>query len=102
MMTAANGGAPPTGLRILVDEDEMLLAMTIEDLLDDWGYSGDWPRGLPRRGAVLAGGERLDGAIWTAMSRARKATRWHARLPIGAFHSFSAPATARTVAAGMA
>ena len=23
MMTAANGGAPPTGLRIHVDEDEM-------------------------------------------------------------------------------
>jgi hypothetical protein len=51
MMTAANGGAPPTGLRILVDEDEMLLAMTVGDLLDDWGIQviGPWVTS-PRRG----------------------------------------------------
>jgi CheY-like chemotaxis protein len=53
----------PTGLRVLVVEDEMLLAFLLNDLLVEWGCAVVGPAGHVSKAMVLAGSEELDGAI---------------------------------------
>jgi len=49
--------------RVLVVEDEMLLAMQLEDTLADFGCDVVGPVAHVADGVKLAGSERLDGAI---------------------------------------
>jgi CheY-like chemotaxis protein len=52
-----------TGLRLLVVEDEALVAMALEDMLDDFGCVVVDVAGTLARGVVLAGELNIDGAI---------------------------------------
>ena len=64
-MTAAlreNDGLP-AGLRVLIVEDEMLLAYMLQDMLAEWGCSVVGPAGRVAKAVSLAGSEALDGAI---------------------------------------
>jgi CheY-like chemotaxis protein len=56
---------PLTGLRLLVVEDEALVAMQLEDMLDDLGCVVVDVAGTVSKGVALAGdaGLALDGAI---------------------------------------
>lgn len=65
MTTTARTQQPalPQGLRVLVVEDEALLAMTMEDMLADLGCKVVGPVGRVDQAVLLAGSERLDGAI---------------------------------------
>jgi len=53
----------PKRLRVLVVEDEMLLAMLVEDSLVDFGCDVVGPVARVADGVKLASSERLDGAI---------------------------------------
>jgi DNA-binding response OmpR family regulator len=55
--------SPAERLRVLVVEDEMLLAMQMEDTLADFGCDVVGPVARIADGVELAGSERLDGAI---------------------------------------
>jgi DNA-binding response OmpR family regulator len=55
--------APPQRLRVLVVEDEMLLAMVMEDTLLDFGCDVVGPVARVADGVRIANSERLDGAI---------------------------------------
>jgi CheY-like chemotaxis protein len=59
------GADPLSGLRLLVVEDEALVAMQLEDMLDELGCVVVDVAGTVSRGVALAGdaGLRLDGAI---------------------------------------
>jgi CheY-like chemotaxis protein len=64
-MTAAlreNDGLP-AGLRVLIVEDEMLLAFMLQDMLAEWGCAVVGPAGRVAKAVSLAGSEALDGAI---------------------------------------
>jgi CheY-like chemotaxis protein len=64
-MTAAsreNDGLP-SGLRVLIVEDEMLLAFMLQDMLAEWGCAVVGPAGRVPKALSLAGSEALDGAI---------------------------------------
>lgn len=54
---------PPARLRVLIVEDEMLLAMVMEDTLLDFGCDVVGPVARVTEGVRLANSERLDGAI---------------------------------------
>jgi len=54
---------PPQRLRVLVVEDEMLLAMVMEDALLDSGCEVVGPVARVAEGVRIANSERLDGAI---------------------------------------
>jgi CheY-like chemotaxis protein len=51
------------GLRLLVVEDEMLIAMTIEDVLTDLGCIVVGPAGSVAKALEILKGEEIDGAI---------------------------------------
>ncbi len=51
------------GLRLLVVEDEMLIAMTIEDVLSDLGCTVVGPASSVAKAMDLLGKEEIDGAI---------------------------------------
>ncbi len=53
----------PAGLRVLIVEDEMLLAFMLQDLLAEWGCAVVGPAGRLAKAVLLAGSEALDGAI---------------------------------------
>jgi DNA-binding response OmpR family regulator len=53
----------PKPLRVLVVEDEMLLAMLVEDALVAFGCDVVGPVARVTDGVTLASSERLDGAI---------------------------------------
>jgi len=57
--------ATPTGLRLLLVEDEMMVAMMVEDLLSDLGYMVVEVAGTLARGLAAAANPdlALDGAI---------------------------------------
>ena len=59
----ASSQSPPERCRILVVEDEMLLAMSMEDMLADFGCDVVGPVARIADGVKLANAERLDGAI---------------------------------------
>ena len=59
-MTAADA---LTGLRLLVVEDEALVAMALEDMLDDFGCVVVDVAGTLARGVALAAELNIDGAI---------------------------------------
>jgi DNA-binding response OmpR family regulator len=64
-MTAApreNEGLP-AGLRVLIVEDEMLLAFMLQDMLAEWGCAVVGPAVRVAKALSLAGSEALDGAI---------------------------------------
>lgn len=64
-MTAApmeNDGLP-AGLRVLIVEDEMLLAFMLQDLLAEWGCKVVGPAGRVPKAVSLAESETLNGAI---------------------------------------
>jgi len=63
MTTAAGGRAAAKRVRVLVVEDEMLLAMLMEDTLADFGCDVVGPVGRVTDGVRLAQSERLDGAV---------------------------------------
>ena len=63
MMTATQQSDLPGGLRVLLVEDEMLLAMSFEDMLAELGCEVIGPIGRVAEAVVLAGSERLDGAL---------------------------------------
>lgn len=52
-----------TGKRILVVEDEFIVAAMIADILEDEGAQVIGPAGTLAEGLELAGGERLDAAV---------------------------------------
>jgi CheY-like chemotaxis protein len=54
---------PLTGLRLLVVEDEALVAMALEDMLGDFGCVVEGVAGTVSRGVALAEALPLDGAI---------------------------------------
>lgn len=54
---------PPERFRVLVVEDEMLLAMLMEDTIADFGCDVVGPVARVADGVRLANTERLDGAI---------------------------------------
>ena len=63
-MTAPTARAPPPErLRVLVVEDEMLLAMVMEDILVDFGCEVVGPVARVADGVRIASSVRLDGAI---------------------------------------
>jgi DNA-binding response OmpR family regulator len=65
-MTTANAPCPaelPTGLRVLVVEDEMLIAMLLEDVLQERGCKVIGPVGRVTKAVPLANMEPLDMAI---------------------------------------
>ncbi|HEX5508282.1 MAG TPA: response regulator [Pseudolabrys sp.] len=63
-MTEVSGDKlPPERARVLVVEDEMLLAMLMEDTLADFGCDVVGPVAHIADGLRLANTERLDGAI---------------------------------------
>jgi DNA-binding response OmpR family regulator len=65
-MTAANTprlAGLPTGLRVLVVEDEMLIAMLLEDILQELGCKIIGPVGQVAKAVPLANMEPLDAAI---------------------------------------
>jgi CheY-like chemotaxis protein len=51
------------GLRILIAEDEALVAMMIEDIVADLGCVVVGPAASVARALELIGGERIDGAL---------------------------------------
>jgi CheY-like chemotaxis protein len=53
----------PGGLRILIAEDEALVAMMIEDIVTDLGCTVVGPAASVARALALIDGERLDGAL---------------------------------------
>ena len=53
----------PAGLRVLIVEDEMLLAFMLQDMLAEWGCAVVGPAGRVAKALSLAGSEALDGAI---------------------------------------
>jgi DNA-binding response OmpR family regulator len=53
----------PAGLRVLIVEDEVLLAFMLQDMLAEWGCAVVGPAGRVARALSLAGSETLDGAI---------------------------------------
>src|SRR3981081_2549909 len=53
----------PAGLRVLIVEDEMLLAFMLQDMLAEWGCAVVGPAGRVATALSLAGSEALDGAI---------------------------------------
>jgi DNA-binding response OmpR family regulator len=53
----------PGPLRVLVVEDEPVVAMCLEDILDALGFVTVGPAGRLSEGLALAGGEMLDAAI---------------------------------------
>jgi DNA-binding NtrC family response regulator len=55
--------AEPSGMRIMVVEDEVLLAMTSADLLTDSGYTVAGPVSSVKQGMRLIDREAIDGAI---------------------------------------
>lgn len=55
--------ADVAGLRLLVVEDEMLIAMTIEDLLSDLGCIVVGPAGSVAKALEFVDAHELDGAI---------------------------------------
>jgi CheY-like chemotaxis protein len=57
------GTDPLTGLRLLVVEDEALVAMALEDMLDDLGCVVVDVAGTLARGVALAAELAIDGAI---------------------------------------
>jgi DNA-binding response OmpR family regulator len=61
--TASSEKSRPERYRILVVEDEMLLAMLMEDTLADFGCEVVGPVARIAEGVRLANTERLDGAI---------------------------------------
>jgi CheY-like chemotaxis protein len=63
--TAASPGHAdgPAGLRLLVVEDEMLLAMALGDMLADLGCEVIGPVARVAEAVRLAGSGRMDGAI---------------------------------------
>lgn len=62
-MSTAPSAPPPERARVLVVEDEMLLAMLMEDTLADFGCDVVGPVARVADGVRLANSERLDGAI---------------------------------------
>lgn len=62
-MTDPRGAASLAGRRILVVEDEMLIAMMLEDLLIELGCEVVGPVSTVAGGLKLAAEERLDGAV---------------------------------------
>jgi CheY-like chemotaxis protein len=50
-------------MRILVVEDEPLVAMLLEEILDDLGHTVVGPAASLQEGLAMAHGERFDGAI---------------------------------------
>lgn len=59
-MTAEDG---LSGLRLLLVEDEAMVAMMLEDMLDDFGCAVVGPAASVKAALELAGREGLDGAI---------------------------------------
>jgi DNA-binding response OmpR family regulator len=53
----------PAGLRVLIVEDEVLLAFMLQDMLAEWGCAVVGPAGRVAKALSLAGSEALDGAI---------------------------------------
>jgi DNA-binding response OmpR family regulator len=63
MKTVSREQTSPKCFRVLVVEDEMLLAMLVEDSLTEFGCEVVGPVARVADGVRLAGSERLDGAI---------------------------------------
>lgn len=63
MTAVARGHAAAERVRVLVVEDEMLLAMLMEDTLTDIGCDVVGPIARATDGVGLAQSERLDGAV---------------------------------------
>jgi DNA-binding response OmpR family regulator len=63
MTTVARGRGAAECVRVLVVEDEMLLAMLMEDTLADFGCDVVGPVARVADGVGLAQSERLDGAV---------------------------------------
>lgn len=64
MMTAETSAQPATAIRrILVVDDEPMVAMMLEDALQDFGYRVVGPVENLRSAVQLAGSERIDAAI---------------------------------------
>jgi DNA-binding response OmpR family regulator len=63
MQTVSREQTSPKRLRVLVVEDEMLLAMLVEDSLVDFGCDVVGPVARVADGVKLASSEKLDGAI---------------------------------------
>lgn len=63
METVSREQASPSCFRVLVVEDEMLLAMLVEDSLTEFGCEVVGPVARVADGVRLASSERLDGAI---------------------------------------
>jgi DNA-binding response OmpR family regulator len=63
MKTVSRELTSPKCLRVLVVEDEMLLAMLVEDSLTEFGCEVVGPVARVADGVRLASSERLDGAI---------------------------------------
>jgi DNA-binding response OmpR family regulator len=62
-MTAAAGGKALAGQRILVVEDEMFIALLVEDILRDQGCDVVGPASNVADGLALAAAGGLDGAV---------------------------------------
>jgi CheY-like chemotaxis protein len=56
-------GAPLEGLRVLVVEDEMMIAMMLEDLLDGFGCRIVGPAADITKALALIAAEAIDGAM---------------------------------------
>jgi hypothetical protein len=64
MKTVSRELTSPKCFRVLVVEDEMLLAMLVEDSLTEFGCEVVGPVARVADGVRLASSERLDGAIF--------------------------------------
>jgi CheY-like chemotaxis protein len=62
-MTNWNGARPLAGRRILVVEDEIFVAMLVEELLRDLGCDVVGPASNVAEALALTGRERLDAAV---------------------------------------
>jgi CheY-like chemotaxis protein len=62
------------GLRLLVVEDEMLIAMTIEDVLTDLGCVVVGPAGSVTKALEIINGHEIDGAILDLNLKGEQAT----------------------------
>ena len=85
------------GLRLLVVEDEAMVAMLVEDMLTDLGcvvvgVAGTVAEGLA---VVGSGGVALDGAVLDVNVGAKRSSRSPTPSPRGACRSSSRRATAR-------
>lgn len=63
VVDASRQATLPTRLRVLVVEDEMLLAMLLQDMLEEFSCEIVGPVGRVAKAVPLANAEPLDGAI---------------------------------------